>query len=134
MTRHFQRRAGFTLIEFLVVATLMVILSTIGMVGYSSVSRTTRDKQRQKDMEVIRVAMEQYYELYGNYPTAATMTDLTSNPEFAELLQSGSQIRDPLNTGSYQYAVSSSANTFQLTYTEETTGIQRTVNNLSKAP
>lgn len=51
---------GFTLIEVLVAATIVALLSTMGIAGYQAVTRSGRDGLRKSDLEQIRSALEIY--------------------------------------------------------------------------
>lgn len=60
---------GFTLIEVLVAATIVALLSTIGLSGYQAITRSGRDALRKSDLEQIRSALEIYKSENGSYPT-----------------------------------------------------------------
>jgi general secretion pathway protein G len=70
------KKHGFTFIEILVVATLIGILATIGIVTYSGATARARDGKRQSDIEQIRSALEMYRADNGYYPL--TTADLSS--------------------------------------------------------
>lgn len=59
---------GFTLIEVLVAATIVALLSTIGLAGFQKVTQNGRDAVRKADLEQIRSALEIYKSEYGSYP------------------------------------------------------------------
>lgn len=59
---------GFTLIEVLVTATIIALLSTIGISGFQAVTRSGRDALRKADLESIRSALEIYKSEEGYYP------------------------------------------------------------------
>lgn len=63
-------KAGFTLIEILVVATLIGLLSTIGYTGFQTITRSARDALRKSDIEQLRSALEIYKSEYKSYPSA----------------------------------------------------------------
>ncbi len=63
--------AGFTLIEILVAATLISLLSTIGISGYQSVAKSGRDAVRKADLEQIRSALEIYKAENNSYPASS---------------------------------------------------------------
>lgn len=65
-------QSAFTLIEVLVAATIIALLSTIGLSGYQAISRSGRDALRKSDLEQIRSALEIYKSDNGNYPTPPT--------------------------------------------------------------
>ncbi|OGG26969.1 hypothetical protein A2960_02370 [Candidatus Gottesmanbacteria bacterium RIFCSPLOWO2_01_FULL_39_12b] len=62
-------RQGFTLIEILVSATIIGLLSTIGFTGFQAITRSGRDALRKSDLEQIRSALEIYKSENGFYPT-----------------------------------------------------------------
>lgn len=65
-------RKGFTLIEILVVISIIGVLLGVGAVSFSSAQKKARDSARKTDLRGIKNAMEQYYSLCnGNYPVAA---------------------------------------------------------------
>lgn len=53
-------KKAFTLIEIIVVVTIMGVLFAGGVVSYSSLSKSSRDAKRKSDLEQIRSAMEMY--------------------------------------------------------------------------
>lgn len=61
---------GFTLLEILIVATLIAILAGGGLVFYRSVGQSTRDGTRRADVEAIRGAIELYRSNNNAYPTS----------------------------------------------------------------
>ncbi len=64
--------SAFTLIEVLVAATIVALLSTIGLSGYQAITRSGRDALRKSDLEQIRSALEIYKSENGAYPTPQT--------------------------------------------------------------
>lgn len=62
------KQSGFSLIEILVSATLIGLLSTIGFTGFQAVTRSGRDALRKSDLEQIRSALEIYKSENGAYP------------------------------------------------------------------
>lgn len=61
-------KKGFTLVELLVVISIIGILSAIGLVLYSSVLKQGRDSKRQSDLKSIQLALEQYNNDQSHYP------------------------------------------------------------------
>lgn len=53
-------KSGFTFIEVLVVATIIAVMATIGVVSYSSANIKARDGKRKADIEQIRAGLEMY--------------------------------------------------------------------------
>ncbi len=63
---------GFTLIEILVVATIIAVLTAIGVVSYGSINLRTRNAKRKSDLEQVRSALEMYRIDNGSYPGTST--------------------------------------------------------------
>lgn len=61
-------RAGFTLIEMLVVVAIIGLLSSIILVGLGDVRRDARDTRRISDIRQIQNALEIYYTAKLSYP------------------------------------------------------------------
>lgn len=63
---------AFTLIEILVVATIIILLSVGGVVTYSQFGKQSRDARRKADIEQVRAALEMYKSnnVNSSYPTA----------------------------------------------------------------
>lgn len=55
---NFQLTTSFTLIEILVVVTIVGVLLGVGAVSYRSITRNSRDARRKEDLEKIRQALE----------------------------------------------------------------------------
>lgn len=63
------RRAGFTLLELLVVISIIAILITVGLTSFSTSQRKGRDTKRKSDIKEVQNALEQYYSVCGyQYP------------------------------------------------------------------
>ncbi len=64
-----KKSGGFTLLEVLVTATIIAILTAIGIVSYASVNKRSRDVKRKSDLEQVRSALEMYRsDNNGEYP------------------------------------------------------------------
>jgi general secretion pathway protein G len=61
---------GFTLLELMVVATLLVVLATIGLVQYKSGVTRAREGVLKTDLFNMRDAIDQYYADKGKYPSS----------------------------------------------------------------
>ena len=63
-------KQGFTLVELLIVITIIAILTIIGIVNYSSFNRSARDSKRQSDLKIIQSALEAYHADKIYYPAS----------------------------------------------------------------
>lgn len=61
--------AGFTMIELLVVMTLIVILATVGMAQYRSSIVHSKEAVLKEDLFRMNDAIDQYYADKGQYPS-----------------------------------------------------------------
>ncbi|MEK7660304.1 MAG: type II secretion system protein [Patescibacteria group bacterium] len=60
--------ASFTLVEMLVVVSIVSLLSSLGYAGLSEARAYARDAERLATFHDLRLALEQYYDEYGFYP------------------------------------------------------------------
>lgn len=69
-----KRTSGFTLIEILVVAGVLGILSSLGLNSFFSSQRQARDTQRKSDIVQYQTALENYANSHnGKYPRSAVV-------------------------------------------------------------
>lgn len=64
-----KRLIAFTLIEILVVTSIIGLLAAAGAVSYNAFTKSARDARRKADVEQIRGAIELYRSNVGVYPT-----------------------------------------------------------------
>jgi prepilin-type N-terminal cleavage/methylation domain-containing protein len=65
-----KNNSGFTLIEIVVVITLIGILATAGMSFYNEARKQARDDRRAADLLQLQIAIEAYKDVYGTYPAS----------------------------------------------------------------
>lgn len=117
---------GFTMIELLVVTTIIIVITSIGLVSYTSANRSARNGKRKADLEMVRQALVLYRTDNGTYPaTNSFATMLTTVSDYT----SANSVTDPKNDGSYVYGYTSDGVTFTLTASLEPDGTPYTVNN-----
>lgn len=66
---------GFSLIELMVVVTLIGILAAVVYANFNGGNARTRDAKRQGDIRILQTAIAQYKQEFGRYPTAGTDTN-----------------------------------------------------------
>ncbi|HYU78934.1 MAG TPA: prepilin-type N-terminal cleavage/methylation domain-containing protein [Vicinamibacterales bacterium] len=71
-----RKRNGFTLIEVLIVVTLVIVLASVGMATYTNSVRRAREATLREDLFRIRDVIDQYYADKNKYPSS--LQDLVS--------------------------------------------------------
>jgi|SRR5579884_3324218 len=59
---------GFTLIELMVVISIIAIMAAVGLIVYSTAQQNGRDSKRVQDVQEIQKAVEEYYAINNSYP------------------------------------------------------------------
>jgi prepilin-type N-terminal cleavage/methylation domain-containing protein len=62
-----KNKKGFTLVELMVVISIIAILSAIGLTIFSQAQQAARDTQRTQDLAETQKALEQFYATTGTY-------------------------------------------------------------------
>ena len=76
---------GFTLIEILVVVTIISLLTSAAVVSYTQLGKQSRDARRKTDLEQIRAAIEMYRSNNNYYPaTSGVVTTCASSDTIAD--------------------------------------------------
>ncbi|PIS15655.1 hypothetical protein COT62_02765 [Candidatus Roizmanbacteria bacterium CG09_land_8_20_14_0_10_41_9] len=93
---------GYTLLELIVVISIIALLIAGGVATYSQLMKQSRDGRRKADLENIRGALEMYRSNNGSYPAALSL--LTGSPKYLQSVPA-----DPRSpTYTYYYTGSSS--------------------------
>ena len=87
-------KKAFTLIELLIVISIIGILLSITSFSYLTAQKKGRDSRRRQDLKAIQTALEQYYTENGVYPTGTAIDSAFNNNQ---------RPQDPKNTGTYVY-------------------------------
>ncbi len=61
-------KSGFTLIELIIVISIIGVLMTLGLGSYVFTQKRARDAKRETDMKEIMYALTRYYVDHGQYP------------------------------------------------------------------
>ncbi len=99
-----QKQRGFTMIELLVSATVIILLTAIGLVSFSQAAISSRNAKRKADLETMRQALILYRQDYGYYAGTTTLdfATLVSTLYTNEYL-SEANLLDPKNSAPYTY-------------------------------
>jgi len=74
-TYHLSSDNGFTLLELLVVLTIIGILTALGLASFSAAQLRARDNQRKSDLKAIASALEIYRTKNGTYPSSSSASE-----------------------------------------------------------
>ena len=83
MQKSIRSHRGFTLIEVLIVITLIVVLASMGMASYTNSVQRSREAVLQEDLFRMRDAIDQYYADKNKYPQ--TLQDLVTDKYLREI-------------------------------------------------
>lgn len=109
MNRSQLKKKGFSLIELIVVISIIGVLVAIGTVSFITAQRKSRDAARKSDIKAVQSALEQYFQGEGSvYPASEDCSEVVS----AGYLQSGLP-GDPRVTVDHQdYTITCTTNSY----------------------
>jgi len=96
------KKSGFTLLELLVVISIIGILVAMGAAAYSTAQKSGRDARRQSDLKAYQSAQEQYYAENASTYASATVSNQSSLTTPGYLVKA---VTDPKSPGT-QYSFS----------------------------
>lgn len=96
-------KKAFTLIEVLVVVTIISILASIAAVSYSSSLKQSRDARRKTDLEQIRAAVEMYKSYNNVYPGTITFGAALTDPSPGTTIYLSKVPKDPKDPNTSYY-------------------------------
>lgn len=100
---------GFTLIELMVVISIIAFLSVIGIASYTATQKSARDARRRADINSIASALEANgrNNTLGTYtPAGLTIgSNTATNDTFDGYFSSGKAPSDPVNSVTYFYQI-----------------------------
>jgi type II secretion system protein G len=108
-----KKRNGFTLIEVMIVISIIAILTVIGGANYINSLKRSRDSRRMADLEQVRAALEMYRTSESQYP-AGNFGAMVTALQGASVNYLPKVPADPLGTDDYQYFVGSPPMTYEL--------------------
>ncbi|MDD2871187.1 MAG: prepilin-type N-terminal cleavage/methylation domain-containing protein, partial [Candidatus Gracilibacteria bacterium] len=123
---HKQKTNGFTLVELIVVITILAILGTIAFISLQGYSTSARDSTRITDLGAMKTSLELFQLDAGKYPLPSDVTEITysgavawSQGTFGETVYANTDKLDkipldPITDKQYTYSTTSKRNEFQL--------------------
>jgi len=100
MKKKMTKNRAFTLIEVLVVATIIGILVTVTAVSFAKSQKRSRDARRKADLETVRQALVLYRQDHGSYGNANSFSEVITYLA-AEGYLTSNTMNDPKTPGNY---------------------------------
>jgi prepilin-type N-terminal cleavage/methylation domain-containing protein len=95
------KQKGFTLVELMVVISIIGLMSSIVLVSFNRSRMKARDARRLEDMHTIQTALEMYYDKYGYYPDNTDLLEAGCESwDVGATALTGDTFIEPLKTGS----------------------------------
>ena len=91
-------KKAFTILELLVVISIIGILAAIVLPSIDKIRARSRDSKRIADISQMRLALEHYFNVYNKYPVDLNDTNLVQNGVLPSLP------KDPKTNADYLYA------------------------------
>lgn len=97
-------KKGFTLVELLVVISVIGLLSSVVFSSLNNARMKARDARRLSDIRQIQLALDLFYDKYGYFPYSPNCGDMIPNTGWCNSVQStvnGQWIKDNGNTAKF---------------------------------
>lgn len=123
-------RRGFTIVELLVVISIIMLVGSLIFLQLQVGRQKARDAEREQEVKSLQNALALYVVNRGKYPSPYTALAVTgSDPVTGELTGEGALgggIFDPINVAPYQYVYDSptDGSSYGITYYLETDSIK----------
>jgi general secretion pathway protein G len=105
--RDARHQLGFTLLELLIVISIIAILIAVVAFSYSQAQKRSRNAQRQSDLNKIALALEEYYSDHREYPEASQLNCMVTGSgggcEAPNNIYLNQTPLDPLDNTPYTY-------------------------------
>ena len=128
-----RQKQGFTLVELIVVITILAILWTIAFIALQWYSKTARDSARISDMSRIKTSLELFMVEWGKYPEPTWIVPVTYSgtltawhqgtfweQTFRNVMRLDKVPVDPVTEVEYTYSVTNNRKEYQLAWILET--------------
>jgi len=135
-----QKKQGFTLVELIVVITILTILWTIAFISFWWYTKNARDSVRKKDIGSIKTGLELFLSQRGILPIPENAVSITYSwwtvfyhgtfwdGPFTNIGTINKKPVDPLYDVEYNYAISSTKRSYNIAWIQEWDRITQTKN------
>ncbi len=115
MNKKNKNKAGFSLVELLVVIAIIGVLATLAVISLQQARKSARDAKRIADIKQIQTALELYFNDWQEYPAASSVTSTIASGSniYMAVLPTAPSPADgscTANQNSYDYAPTSTDN------------------------
>ena len=108
--------SGFTLLELLVVISIIGILISLGAVSFTTAQKKSRDARRRTDMKQIQTALELYFNDAGGYPGNINGAISYSGTPYMPVTPTNPAPADGDCPDDYAYNATAGSDTYVLTF------------------
>ncbi len=120
-----RHRDGVSVLEFLVVISIITLLSGVLMLAFHDPKKGARDARRMSDVKEFVKAVELYESEHRIYPVAAALTAITGTDSVSQMLQGSGILQKPITdplmpTYEYRYQTNSNATNYHVQFCLET--------------
>jgi len=88
-----RRQRGFTLVELLVVITIIIVLAAAGFAGAMKAMAKAKSTKAHAALTAVEQAVNQFYNEYGRLPA---MNNATADAQYETTLEDGKKLLEPL--------------------------------------
>lgn len=107
-------KKGFTLVELMIVITIIAVLATIGVASFTRIQKQARDTKRKGDLRTLATGLQAYFTEKQTYPTTAEGVAILL-PNYVPV-----EPKDPQTKTSYKYTNDATNNAYSMCATLET--------------
>lgn len=119
MNKKYNKQA-FTLVELLVVATVICVLTVIAVVNYEKAKAKSRDSERKSDLTKISLALTSYYADNKNYINTQSFINISTNTVLVDQKYLSVMPSDPTSDTDHYYQYKSDGVQYKLRALSET--------------